>query len=118
VAAVSGKSRAAREERFAKEQADHRAEQEKRAKEEAQARAWILALVALAAVAAAIFGFWQKGQAEKNESKLAASKAGQSELLYIIERERRGRSEKTWPEYLDLRHQQKSPRILQRPSAG
>jgi tetratricopeptide (TPR) repeat protein len=87
VAAVSGKSRAAREERFAKEQADHRAEQEKRAKEEAQARAWILALVALAAVAAAIFGFWQKGQAEKNESKLAASKAGQSELLYIIERD-------------------------------
>jgi hypothetical protein len=99
LAVVVEKSRTAREERFKKEQADRRAEAEaerakeaeKHAKEQKETAAklrwlaWMLALVALAAAAAAMFGFWQKGQAEKNASELAASKAGQSNLLYIIE---------------------------------
>jgi tetratricopeptide (TPR) repeat protein len=94
IAAVARQSRGERQQRLEKERLEHQAEQERRAKEKAEALAlklrwlaWMMALAALAAAAAAIFGFWQKAQAEKNESKLASSKAGQSELLYIIERD-------------------------------
>jgi hypothetical protein len=107
--------RRAEEERRAKEEAESRekaerelrriqerlaAENAKYAKEQQESAsklrrlAWMLALVALAAAAAAVFGFWQKRQAEKQtelaleaEHKIAvaSSRANVSLAQYLLE---------------------------------
>ena len=64
------------------EDAEKRAKEQKAAASKLRRLAWMLALVALAAAAAAIFGFWQKGEAVKaertaNEQKIEAEKQKQ-----------------------------------------
>ena len=71
-----------------------RAEEADRRRQQLRRLAWMLALVALAAAAAAIFGFWQKRQAEKQtvlareaeqEKAGAGGRANVSSAQYLLE---------------------------------
>jgi WD40 repeat protein len=76
------------------EDAERRAKEQKEAASKLRRLAWMLALVALVAAAAAIFGFWQKRQAEKqtvlareaeHKTADASSRANVSFAQYMLE---------------------------------